>query len=317
MKNRVCELLGVRYPIISGGMVWCSGWRLAAGVSAAGGLGLIGAGSMRIDVLRTHIERCREALGEGGVFGVNLPLFSSDVEGIVGLLEELRVPVVVTSGGAPGLYTERLKAVGAVVMHVVASTKFAVKSEMAGVDAVICEGFEAGGHNGRDETTTMVLTPLVSRAVNIPVVAAGGIATGEQMVAAMALGAEGVQVGSRFALCAESSAHDGFKKRCVELEEGATKLTLKELSPVRLVNNDFYNRVQEAYGKGASIEELKELLGKGRARLGIFEGDLDEGEIEIGQVASMISGGETAAEIVEDIIKSAERCRQTIASLAL
>lgn len=316
MRNRVTEILGIQHPIISGGMVWCSSHKLASAVSLTGGLGLIGAGSMHPDTLREHILKCQAALKQSGKpFGVNLPLFYPELEAVVSVIEELRVPVVVTSGGSPALYTKRLKEAGCVVMHVVASTKFAQKSEAAGVDAVICEGFEAGGHNGRDETTTMVLTPLVSAAVSIPVIAAGGIATGEQMAAAMALGAEGVQVGSRFALCVESSAHQSFKERCYNLAEGATKLTLKSLSPVRLVKNDFFDRVELMQSSGANKEELTKELGKGRAKMAIFEGDLDEGEVEIGQVASMIKGGESAEFIVNDMINGFERCVKNLQSL--
>lgn len=316
MKNRITELLGIQYPIISGGMVWCSSHKLASAVSLSGGLGLIGAGSMHPDTLREHIEKCKAALQESGKpFGVNVPLFYPELEAVISIIEELKVPVVVTSGGSPALYTKRLKEAGCKVMHVVASTKFAQKSEAAGVDAVICEGFEAGGHNGRDETTTMVLTPLVAAAVSVPVIAAGGIATGEQMAAAMALGAEGVQVGSRFALCQESSAHPDFKACCYNLAEGATKLTLKALSPVRLVKNDFYDRVEAMQSSGATKEELVKELGKGRAKMGIFEGDLNEGEVEIGQVASMIAEGESAEFIVNDMISKFERCVKRLQSL--
>ncbi len=316
MAMRLTELLGVRYPIIAGGMVWCSGWRLAAAVSRAGGLGLIGAGSMHPDTLREHIEKCREALGDVP-FGVNVPLFYPELEAVMQIIESCGVKVVVTSGGSPALYTARLKERGVTVLHVVASTKFALKAEAAGVDGVICEGFEAGGHNGRDETTTMVLTPLVVGAVKIPVVAAGGIATGEQMAAALALGAEGVQVGSRFALCDESSAHDLFKERCYNLPEGETMLTLKALSPVRLVKNDFYREVEGLLQKGASKEEQSALLGRGRAKKGIFEGDLSAGEVEIGQVASLISKGESAEDIVIDLMSGCKRCIERVVNLAL
>ncbi len=316
MATKITELLGIKYPIISGGMVWCSGWRLAAAVSKAGGLGLIGAGSMHPDVLETHIIKCREALGDIP-FGVNLPLFYPELEAVISVMERLKVPVVVTSGGSPALYTQRLKAQGIKVIHVVASTKFALKSEAAGVDAVVCEGFEAGGHNGRDETTTLVLTPLVVGAVKIPVIAAGGIASGEQMAAMLALGADGVQVGSRFALCEESSAHENFKERCYNLTEGDTMLTLKELSPVRLVKNKFFNDVQSRMAEGATKAELSELLGKGRAKKGIFEGDLDEGEVEIGQVASMISKGENAEMIINDMVKNCKECLSALANLDL
>lgn len=316
MATKLTELLGIRYPVIAGGMVWCSGWRLAAAVSKAGGLGLIGAGSMHPETFREHIEKCKNELGDIP-FGVNIPLFYPELEAVMAIIEECGVKIVVTSGGSPALYTSRLKAHGMVVMHVVASTKFALKAEAAGVDAVIAEGFEAGGHNGRDETTTMVLTPLVVGAVSVPVVAAGGIASGDQMAAALALGAEGVQVGSRFALCEESSAHSLFKERCYNLPEGDTMLTLKALSPVRLVKNEFYNEVEELLKRGGSKEEQIELLGKGRAKKGIFEGNLAEGEVEIGQVASMIASGESAEDVVNDLINGYRKCLKRVANLAL
>ncbi len=315
MKTRVTELLEIKYPIISGGMVWCSGWRLASAVTLGGGLGLIGAGSMHPEVLEEHIVKCKEAVGELP-FGVNIPLFYPELERVVEIVIRHKVPVVVTSGGSPALYTARFKDSGAKVMHVVASTKFAAKAEAAGVDAIICEGFEAGGHNGRDETTTMVLTPLVVASTSLPVIAAGGIATGEQMAAAIALGAEGVQVGSRFALCKESSAHQLFKDRCYNLAEGETMLTLKELSPVRLVRNEFYNRVQELYAKGTTKDELAELLGRGRAKMAIFEGDLEGGEVEIGQVASLIAEEQSAEEIIVDMVENYRRCLARLANLA-
>lgn len=316
MKTAITDLFSIRYPIISGGMVWCSGHRLAAAVSRAGGLGLIGAGSMHPDTLRDHIVKCRAELSEcGAPFGVNIPLFYPELEKVIEIIIEEKVPIVFTSGGSPALYTARLKAAGMIVVHVVASTKFALKAEAAGVDAVVAEGFEAGGHNGRDETTTMVLTPLVAAVVRIPVIAAGGIATGSQMAAAIALGADGVQVGSRFALCEESSAHDGFKDRCRAAAEGDTMLTLKSLSPVRLVRNEFYNRVEELQSRGASKDELTALLGRGRAKLGIFEGDLTEGEIEIGQVASMIDKKESAADIINSMTSNYTQCTERIANL--
>lgn len=309
MKTRITKLFSIRYPIISGGMVWCSGHRLASAVSKAGGLGLIGAGSMHPDTLREHIIKCRADLAEAKVpFGVNVPLFYPELEKVIQIIIEEHVPIVFTSGGSPAIYTERLKAAGIKVVHVVASTKFALKAQAAGVDAVVAEGFEAGGHNGRDETTTLVLTPLVAEAVDIPVIAAGGIGGGVQMAAALALGADGVQIGSRFALCAESSAHEAFKNRCRALPEGDTMLTLKALSPVRLVRNEFFDRVEQFQARGASKEELTELLGRGRAKLGIFEGNLSEGEIEIGQVASMITKQETAAEVIASIINDYKRC---------
>ncbi len=316
MNTKITKLLGIKYPIIAGGMVWCSGHRLASAVSKAGGLGLIGAGSMHPETLREHIVKCKVELeGLGVPYGVNIPLFYPELEAVISIVIEEKVPVVVTSGGSPSLFTKRLKEAGATVIHVVASTKFALKSEAAGVDAVVCEGFEAGGHNGRDETTTMVLTKLVVDAVQIPVIAAGGIATAEQFTAALALGADGVQIGSRFALCAESSAHEAYKERCYNLPEGETMLTLKSLSPVRLVKNEFYSKVEELQANGGTKEELAALLGRGRAKLGIFEGDLESGEVEIGQVATCISRGETAASIVEDLIKGYEVCLKRLQSL--
>ncbi len=314
MNTRVTELLGIKYPILSGGMVWCSGWRLASEVSLCGGLGLIGAGSMHPEVLEEHIVKCREAVGDLP-FGVNIPLFYPELERIMQIVEQYSVPVVVTSGGSPALYTQRLKASGAKVLHVVASTKFAQKAESAGVDGIICEGFEAGGHNGRDETTTMVLTPLVVASTSLPVIAAGGIATGEQFAAAVALGAEGIQIGSRFALSLESSASDIFKDRCYGLPEGDTMLTLKELSPVRLVKNSFFSSVQELYSRGTTKEELSELLGRGRAKLAIFEGDIDNGEVEIGQVASLITSKQSVREIVDEILESYKRCLERLVNL--
>ncbi len=313
MTTKITELLGIKYPIIAGGMVWCSGHELASAVSLAGGLGLIGAGSMNEEILIEHIEKCARAVGEVP-YGVNVPLFFRDIERVIETVIAHRVPVVVTSGGSPALYTSRLKEAGIKVMHVVASTKFALKAQEAGVDAIICEGFEAGGHNGRDETTTMVLTPLVARKVNVPVIAAGGIATGEQMAAALALGAEGVQIGSRFALSAESSAHQLFKKRCINLPEGDTMLTLKELSPVRLVQNKFYDEVQELYKKGATVEQLTQHLGKGRARLGIFDGELDDGEVEIGQTASLVESIESVEDIINDIVSGCTVCLERLKS---
>ncbi len=314
MKTKLTELLGIEHPIIVGGMVWCNGHKLASAVSLAGGLGLIGAGSMHPETIEEHIIKCKAATEKAGVpYGVNLPLFYPEKERAIEIILKHKVPIVVTAGGSPALYTKILKEAGVTVMHVVASTKFAQKAAEAGVDAVICEGFEAGGHNGRDETTTMVLTPLVVGAVDIPVVAAGGIATGGQMAAALALGAEGVQIGSRFALCAESSAHPDFKKRCLNLPEGETTLTLKELSPIRLVKNEFYDQVQALYEKGATKEELAECLGRGRSKRGLFEGDLKEGEVIIGQVASLVTKEMSAKEIIDEVISE---CKTVIENLA-
>ena len=300
-QNRINALFGIRYPIVSGGMVWCSGWRLASAVSRAGGLGLIGAGSMHPEVLREHIVKCRAATDKP--FGVNVPLLYPEIETIMKIIVEERVPIVFTSAGNPKTWTRKLQDEGIKVAHVVSSSKFAAKCEEAGVDAVVAEGFEAGGHNGAEETSTMVLLPHVRRQISIPLIAAGGISTGEAMLAAMALGAEGVQVGTRFALTAESSASDEFKRLCTELKEGDTMLALKKVGATRLIKNHFYDRVKEAEDRGASADELRELLGRGRATKGIFEGDLTEGELEIGQIASLITDIPSAEEVVAKIIK--------------
>lgn len=298
--NRLCNLLGIKYPIISGGMVWCSGWRLASAVSEAGGLGLIGAGSMYPEVLREHIQKCRQATDKP--FGVNVPMLYPEIDKVIDIIIEERVPVVVTSAGNPKTYTARLKEAGCKVMHVVASSKFALKSQEAGVDAVIAEGFEAGGHNGREETTTMCLIPEVVRAVTIPVVAAGGISQGDSMAAAMALGAEGVQIGTRFALTTESSANEAFKQLCRETNEGGTMLSLKAISPTRLIKNEFFRQVAEAEARGADVEELRALQGKGRAKLGIFEGNLEEGMLEIGQCVSLTREEESVAQVFAELL---------------
>lgn len=300
MENRICNLFGIEYPIIQAGMVWCSGWRLASSVSKAGGLGLIGAGSMHPDVLRHHIQSCKAATDKP--FGVNVPLMYPQIEEIMKIIVEEKVPIVFTSAGSPKKWTPFLKSHGILVAHVVSSSGFAVKCQEAGVDAVVAEGFEAGGHNGREETTTFCLVPQVRKAITIPLIAAGGIASRASYNAAFALGAEGVQIGTRFALCTESSAHPAFKARCRGLKEGETKLLLKKLAPARLVDNDFSMAVIEAENRGASAEELSELLGRGRAKKGIFEGDLSQGELEIGQVASMILKEESAAEIILDLV---------------
>lgn len=303
MKTPVTELFGIEYPVISGGMVWCSGWRLAAAVSTAGGLGLIGAGSMHPETLAEHITKARAALGGSGrPFGVNIPLFYPEIEEVIELIIKEQVPIVFTSGGNPALYTARLKSHGITVAHVVASAKFARKAEAASVDAIVAEGFEAGGHNGRDEITTMALIPQVREATSLPLLAAGGIATGRGMLAAMALGADGVQMGTRFALSAESSAHEAFKGLCTTLDEGGTMLCLKKLSPVRMVKNEFYRQVAEAEARGAEAEELRGILGSRRSKRGIFEGDLTEGELEIGQVASLIRQVEPVADIMQSLI---------------
>ncbi|GIV40895.1 MAG: 2-nitropropane dioxygenase [Vicingaceae bacterium] len=282
-------------------MIWCSGWELASAVSNAGGLGLIGSGSMYPDVLRHHIRRCKEATNKP--FGVNLPLIYPQIDDHIQIILEEKVPIVFTSAGNPAKWTHTLKSHGIKVAHVVPGTKYALKAAEAGVDAVVAEGFEAGGHNGREETTTMCLIPAVRKAISLPLIAAGGIGTGQQMLAAFALGAEGVQIGSRFAASLESSAHDNFKKAVVEAKEGDTMLTLKELTPVRLIKNKFYLKVQDAYKRCASIDELKELLGRGRAKKGIFEGDLDEGELEIGQVSALIDEIKPVKDIIEELIQ--------------
>lgn len=298
-SERVQKLLGIHIPVIQAGMVWCSGWRLASAVSEAGGLGLIGAGSMHPETLQEHIRKCRLATSKP--FGVNVPLLYPEIKTIMKILVEEEVKIVFTSAGNPSLWTGFLKDKGITVVHVVSSSKFARKSEQAGADAVVAEGFEAGGHNGREETTTLCLIPMVCDAVSIPVIAAGGIASGRSMLAVMALGAEGVQVGTRFAASAESSAHEAFKKKVTELNEGDTALTMKQLTPVRLIKNEFYQRVAQAEQQGAAADELQKLLGKGRAKKGIFEGDLTEGELEIGQVAASIRDIKPAAEILHDI----------------
>lgn len=303
MENRICKLFGIEYPIVQGGMIWCSGWRLASAVSNAGGLGLIGAGSMHPDNLRHHIRSCREALLPGKTFGVNVPLLYPEIEQIIEVITQERVPVVFTSAGSPKKWTSYLKERGIIVVHVVSSTAFAVKCQEAGVDAVVAEGFEAGGHNGREETTTFCLIPAVREAITIPLIAAGGVSSRASYNAAFALGADGVQIGTRFALCKESSAHESFKELCRGLPEGGTRLLLKQLAPVRLVQNDFSDAVAQAETRGASAEELRDLLGKGRAKKGIFEGDLTQGELEIGQAATMIHHEENVSDIFTDLIR--------------
>ena len=300
-QNPICTLFGIRYPLIQAGMVWASGWELASAVSNAGGLGLLGAGSMYPDVSREQIRKCRSATDKP--FGVNLPLLYPDLDKHLEIIREEGVRIVFTSAGNPKTYTSVLKAAGITVVHVVSSSKFALKAQEAGCDAVVAEGFEAGGHNGREETTSMVLIPLVRAAVTIPVIAAGGIATGRQMLAAMILGADGVQVGSRFVATQEASSHAAFKKAVIESAEGDTHLMMKPLVPVRLLKNAFYQRVAAAEARGAGKEELQQILGRGRAKKGMFEGDLEEGELEIGQVAAMIREIKPAKEVVEEIIK--------------
>lgn len=312
--NRICQLFGIQYPVIQGGMVWCSGWRLASAVSNAGGLGLIGAGSMHPEVLREHIRKCQVATDKP--FGVNVPLMYPEIDALMNILVEEGVKIVFTSAGNPKTWTGFLKEHGMKVAHVVSSSKFAAKCEQAGVDAIVAEGFEAGGHNGREETTTLCLIPAVRRATTLPLMAAGGIGTGSAMLATFALGAEGVQIGTRFALTEESSAHENFKQLCLSLNEGDTKLLLKKLSPTRLVKGDFTTAVEEAEARGASVEEMKELLGKGRAKKGIFEGNLQEGELEIGQVASLFRETQTVADVMKEIIddfrKGTEKIQQAL-----
>lgn len=310
--NRITTLFGVKYPIIQGGMVWCSGWRLASAVSRAGGLGLIGAGSMHPEVLREHIRKCKAATDLP--FGVNIPLMYPQIETIMNIVVEEGVKIVFTSAGSPKTWTSWLKERGIIVVHVVSSSKFAVKCEEAGVDAIVAEGFEAGGHNGREETTTLCLIPAVRQATHLPLIAAGGIATGQSMAAAQVLGADGVQLGTRFALTDESSASDLFKEYCLRLNEGDTKLLLKKLSPTRLVVNGFRDAVEAAEARGASADEMRELLGKGRAKRGIFEGDLEEGELEIGQIASLLRRQQSVDEVMKELIEDYARVTQKIAA---
>ena len=303
--NRITSLLGIQYPIVQGGMVWCSGWRLASAVSNAGGLGLIGAGSMHPEILREHIRKCHVATKFP--FGVNIPLMYPQIEEIMNIVVEEGVKIIFTSAGNPKTWTGWLKERGITVVHIVSSSRFAVKCEEAGVDAVVAEGFEAGGHNGREETTTFCLIPAVREATTLPLIAAGGIATGEGILAAMVLGAEGVQIGTRFALTDESSASPLFKEYCLGLGEGDTKLLLKKLAPTRLVKNSFREAVEKAEDSGASMEELRTLLGRGRAKKGIFEGDLEEGELEIGQVSSIISRQQPVAEVMKELVEACQR----------
>ena len=313
MENRITTLFGIRYPVVAGGMVWCSGWRLAAAVSEAGGLGLIGSGSMTPELLREHIRKCRAASSRP--FGVNVPLAYRYAPQLMDVITEERVPAVFTSAGNPATWTARLHDAGCRVAHVVSSSKFALKSREAGVDAVVAEGFEAGGHNGREETTTMALVPQVRQAVDLPLIAAGGIATGAGMLAAFALGAEGCQLGTRFALTQESSACEAFKRRCVEVQEGDTILTLKKAIPTRLVRNGFCRTVEEAESRGATAEELLALIGRGRPKRGIFEGDLDEGELEIGQIAALIDDLPSAGDILRRLVAEYETARGNLRPL--
>ncbi len=312
MRNKITDLFKIDYPIVQGGMIWVSGWKLASAVSNAGGLGLIGAGSMYPEVLREHIQKCKKATNKP--FGVNVPMLYPDIEIIMDIIIEEGIKIVFTSAGNPKTWTSFLKKKGITVVHVVSSVKFALKAEAAGVDAVVCEGFEAGGHNGREETTTFTLIPMVEEEVSIPVIAAGGIGSGRGMLAAMVLGADGVQIGSRFVATEESSAHQNFKNTIVDAKDGDTHLTLKELAPVRLLKNKFYREVQELYQQNPSKEKLKELLGRARAKKGMFEGDLADGELEIGQIAGLIHDIKPAKVVLEGIIEEYNSCKALICS---
>ncbi len=310
MGDIIKNLFNIKYPIVQGGMVWVSGWKLASAVSNAGGLGLIGAGSMYPDVLREHIRKCKQATNNP--FGVNVPMLYPQVDELMDIIVEEDVNIVFTSAGNPKTWTSFLKEKGITVIHVVSSVKFALKAEAAGVDAVVCEGFEAGGHNGREETTTFTLIPMVKESVTIPVIAAGGIANGRGMLAAMVLGADGVQIGSRFAASKESSAHVNFKQKIIDVKDGDTHLTLKELAPVRLIKNKFYQEIQELYKNNPTKQELIGLLGRARAKKGIFEGDLDNGELEIGQIAGIINEISSSKDILEEIISDFESAKSLL-----
>ena len=311
--NRITNLFNIQYPIIQGGMIWCSGWKLASAVSNAGGLGLIGAGSMNSEIFKTQIEKCKRATDKP--FGVNVPLLYTHSEDIIKIIIEEEIKIVFTSAGNPKKYTQYLKEKGIKVVHVVANVKFAKKCEEAGVDAIVAEGFEAGGHNGKEETTTLTLIPQVREAVSIPLIAAGGIATGRGMLATMALGADGVQIGSRFVASNESSAHNNFKQKIIECHDGSTKLTLKQLVPVRLIWNRFLEEVEEMEKRGASTQELSEHLSKGRAKLGMFDGDFDKGEMEIGQIAGLIKKIEPVNEIIKQIVSEFEMAQKNISKI--
>ena len=300
MTKRITSLFGIRYPIIQAGMIWCSGWRLASAVSNSGGLGIIGSGSMYPEILREHLQKCKKATKQP--FGVNIPLLYPDIEKLIEIVIEEKVQIVFTSAGNPAIWTQHLKEKGITVVHVVSNEKFALKAESCGVDAIVAEGFEAGGHNGREETTTLVLVPQLCKAVKIPVIAAGGIGTGRTMLAAIALGAEGVQIGSRFVTSEESSAHINFKKAILKAKDGDTQLSIKKLTPARLLKNKFWEQINRAEMSGASEEELKIILGRARAKKGMFEGDLEDGELEIGQISGYINEIKPAADIVVEII---------------
>jgi enoyl-[acyl-carrier protein] reductase II len=313
MSNRITDLFNIEYPIIQAGMVWNSGWRLASASSNSGILGLIGAGSMYPEVLREHIQKCKKATDKP--FGVNVPMLYPEIEKIMDIIVEEGVKIVFTSAGNPKTWTSWLKARGIIVVHVVSSVKFALKAQEAGVDAIVAEGFEAGGHNGRDETTTFTLIPMVKESIQIPLIAAGGIATGNAMLAAMILGADGVQVGSRFVASTEASSHQAFKKMVIDTKEGGTQLTLKELAPVRLIKNKFYDDIQELYKTAPTVEQLKELLGRGRAKKGMFEGDLENGELEIGQISGLIYDIKPVAQIVKDMMNEFEEAKKKVSNL--
>jgi enoyl-[acyl-carrier protein] reductase II len=315
MENRITQLFNIKYPIVQAGMVWCSGWELASAVSNAGGLGLIGSGSMYPDILREHIKKCKAATNKP--FGVNVPLLYPDIDKLMEIIVSEGVKIVFTSAGNPATWTSYLKSQGITVVHLIANTKFAKKAEDAGIDAIVAEGFEAGGHNGREETTTLCLIPLIKKAVNIPVIAAGGIATGRAMLAMMALGADGVQIGSRFVASDEASAHINFKNKIITSNEGDTKLMLKQLAPVRLLKNNFYDAVENAENKAASKEELIALLGRGRAKKGMFEGDLEDGELEIGQIAALVREIKPANEIIKEIVEEFNSARMQLKNFGI
>lgn len=312
MNNKICKLFNIEHPIIQAGMIWNSGWKLASAVSNAGGLGLLGAGSMYPDVLRTHIQKCKKATNKP--FGVNVPMLYPNITEIMDIIVEEGVTIVFTSAGNPKTWTNWLKERNITVVHVVSNVKFALKAEAAGVDAIVAEGFEAGGHNGREETTTLTLIPMVKQAISVPLIAAGGIATGQGMLATMVLGADGVQIGSRFVASKESSAHDNFKDKVVAVQDGDTQLTLKELAPVRLIKNKFFNDIQDLYKTTPTPEDLKTLLGRARAKRGMFEGDMEEGELEIGQIAGLINSVQPAAEIVSEIVSEFEKAKKIAAT---
>lgn len=313
--KKVTSLFNIRYPIIQGGMVWASGWKLASAVSNSGGLGLIGAGSMRPENLEEHILKCKKATSKP--FGVNVPLLYPEIDKIMKILIDQKISIVFTSAGNPSIWTSKLKNAGCIVVHVVSSVKFAIKAENAGVDAIVAEGFEAGGHNGREETTTMVLIPLIKKVINLPLISAGGIATGKSMAAAICLGADGVQIGSRFVASNEASSHIDFKKAVVKAVQGSTVLTLKELTPVRMMKNKFYEEILALYSNGSSSDLLIKHLGKGRAKKGMFEGDLEQGELEIGQVSSQINEIKSVSEIIKDIIQDFNKVLSEISSCKL